>query len=126
MLRPAQGMGVHRAGCLAHSTPHQPCHTVPAFPTLTSVLTYQSSFTSFASCQVEASSKVKELFPNLADVPTVDLTTAVQDSARTADKEAMEMGKPFMQLAGFGDGDGDEEEWVGWLNWDGLGGSSSA
>ena len=66
---------------------------------------------------MEASGKVKELFPNLADVPTVDLT-AVHDSAPAADEEAGELGKPFTQLAGFGDRDGDEEEWAGWIDWE--------
>ena len=65
------------------------------------------------------------MFPNLADVPNVDLTTAEDESAPTEDKEAMEFGKPFPQLAGFGDGDGDEEEWVGWVDWARMGGSSA-
>ena len=61
----------------------------------------------------------------MADVPNVDLTTAVHDSAQATDNEAMELGKPFTQLAGFGDGEGDEEEWVGWFDWEGLGSSSA-
>ena len=74
-------------------------------------------------CQVEATRKVKELFPNLADVPSVDLTLA-QDSSPAEDEEAGELGKPFTQLAGFGDGDGDEEEWAGWVDWESLGSSA--
>ena len=72
---------------------------------------------------MEASGKVKELFPNLADVPSVDLTLA-QDSSPAEDEEAGELGKPFTQLAGFGDGDGDEEEWAGWVDWESLGSSA--
>ena len=60
----------------------------------------------------------------MADVTTVDLTTAAHDSAQATDDEAMELGKPFMQLSGFGDGEGDEEVWVGWVDWEDLGGSS--
>ena len=40
------------------------------------------------------------------------------------DEEAGELGKPFTQLAGFGDGDGDEEEWAGWVDWESLGSSA--
>ena len=65
-------------------------------------------------------SKVKELFLNLADVPTVDLTTAVQVSAQTVDEEAKDFGQPFTQLANFGDGEGDAVAWVGWVDWEGL------
>ena len=42
--------------------------------------------------QVEASRKVKEIFPNLADVPAVDLTTGGDGGARDVgaeDKEAV-------------------------------------
>ena len=73
-----------------------------------------------------ASSKVKELFPNLPDVPTVDLTAmlAGNDSgardAGSEDAQAGELGKPFTQLAGSGDGDGNEDEWEGWLDWEAL------
>ena len=46
--------------------------------------------------QVEASGKVKELFPNLVDVPTVDLTTGGDGGARDVgaeDKETGELGR---------------------------------
>ena len=58
---------------------------------------------------VEASGKVKELFPNLADVPAVDLTTGGDGGARDAgseDEEAGELGTPFTETE-------DDEEWVG-------------
>ena len=48
--------------------------------------------------QVEASSKVKQLFPNLADVPMVDLDTEPDGHARdvgSEDEEAGELGLPF-------------------------------
>jgi hypothetical protein len=63
---------------------------------------------------------VKELFPNLADVPTVDLTNGGDGGARDAgseDESAGELGKPFTQSE-------DDEEWVGWVDWDALGGGS--
>ena len=70
--------------------------------------------------QVEASGKVKELFPNLADVPAVDLTTGGDGGVRDVgaeDKEAGELGKPFTQTE-------DDEEWTGWIYWGVLGGGS--
>ena len=63
---------------------------------------------------------MKDLFPNLADVPTVDLTTTADGGARdvgSEDEQAGELGKPFTQAE-------DEEEWAGWVNWDALGGAS--
>ena len=56
----------------------------------------------------------------MADVPTVDLTTTADGGARdvgSEDEQAGELGKPFTQAE-------DEEEWVGWVNWDALGGAS--
>ena len=42
------------------------------------------------------------------------------------DPEAGELGKPFTQLAGFGDGEkGDQEEWAGWVDWDALAGGAA-
>ena len=42
------------------------------------------------------------------------------------DPEAGELGKPFTQIAGFGDGDkGNQEEWVGWVDWDALPGGAA-
>ena len=42
------------------------------------------------------------------------------------DPEAGELGKPFTQVAGFGDGEkGDQEEWVGWVDWDTLAGGAA-
>ena len=70
--------------------------------------------------QVEASRKVKELFPNLADVPAVDLTTGDDGGARdegVEDKDAGELGKPFTQTE-------DDEEWKEWIDWGALGGGS--
>ena len=80
--------------------------------------------------QLEASGKVKELFPNLADVPAVDLTVGGDSGARdlgSEDPEAGELGKAFTQRMGFGKGDpdGDEEEWAEWIDWAALGGSSA-
>jgi hypothetical protein len=74
--------------------------------------------------QAEASMKVKELFPNLAEVPAVDLTTGGDGGARdvgsaTEDKEAGGLGKPFMETA-------EEDEWMEWVNWDVLCSSSSS
>jgi hypothetical protein len=72
------------------------------------------------SVQVEASQKVKELFPNLKDVPAVDLTTGGDGGARdvgSEDKEAGELGKPFTQTE-------DDEEWKEWIDWSLLGGGS--
>jgi hypothetical protein len=56
--------------------------------------------------QLEASAKIKELFPNLADVPVVDLSRGGDGGVRdedplTEDPEAGELGKP----TGFGEGD---------------------
>ena len=59
---------------------------------------------------------MKDLFPNLADVPTVDLTTAADGGARdvgSEDEQAGELGKPFTQAE-------DEEEWVGYVDWTAL------
>ena len=70
--------------------------------------------------QAEASTKVKELFPNLADAPAVDLTTGGDGGARdtgSEDKEAGALGAPFTETQ-------DEEEWVGWVDWGALGGGS--
>ena len=53
----------------------------------------------------------------LAGDPTRD--SSVRD-AGSEDAEAGELGKPFTQLAGFGDGNGNEDEWEGWLDWDAL------
>ena len=53
-------------------------------------------------------------------MPAVDLTTGGDGGARDAgseDKEAGELGKPFMQSE-------DAKEWVGWVDWDALGGGS--
>ena len=72
--------------------------------------------------QVEVSGKVKEIFPNLADVPAVDLTIGGDDGARdtgSEDKQAGELGKPFTETE-------DDEEWVGWVNWGALGGGSGS
>ena len=66
--------------------------------------------------QVEASQKVKELFPNLSDVPAVDLDQEPDGRARdmgSEDAEAGELGVPFTQTE-------DDEEWTGWVG--GLGG----
>lgn len=75
--------------------------------------------------QAEASGKVKDLFPNLADTPTVDLTTSgdcgARDAGENEDSEAGELGKPFTQLTGFGEGEEDPEEWVSWIDWDKVG-----
>ena len=46
--------------------------------------------------QVEASGKVKDLFPNLANIPTVDITTP-HNEAEGDDEDAGELGKPFTQ-----------------------------
>ena len=39
------------------------------------------------------------------------------------------MGKPFTQISNFGDGKGNEEEWLDWIDWGdldaGAGGSGS-
>ena len=64
--------------------------------------------------QAEAAQKVKELFPNLKDVPTID----VCDAEGSEDQAAGELGKPFTETE-------DDEEWAGWVNWDALGGGSS-
>ena len=46
--------------------------------------------------------------------------------ARRTSEEAGELGKPFTQLANFGDGEkGNQEEWVGWLDWDELAGGAA-
>ena len=47
--------------------------------------------------QVEASGKVKALFPNLADVPTVNLDDA-RDDTTTEDDTAANPGLPFVEL----------------------------
>ena len=65
--------------------------------------------------------EVKELFPNLADVPAVDLTTGGDGGARDVsveDEEAGELGKPFTETE-------DDEEWTAWIDWGALGGGSS-
>ena len=70
--------------------------------------------------QVEASRKVKEIFPNLADVPAVDLTTGGDGGARDVgaeDKEAGGLDEPFTETE-------DDEEWTGWIDWGALGGGS--
>ena len=72
--------------------------------------------------EMEASGKARELFPNLVDVPTVDLTTGGDGGARDVgaeDKEAGELGKPFTETEA-------DEKWVGWVNWDALGDGSSS
>ena len=60
---------------------------------------------------------------SLADVPAVDLTTGGDGGARDdvggEDKEAGELGKPFTETE-------DDEEWVGWVDWDALGGGSGS
>ena len=64
--------------------------------------------------QVEASSKVKELFPNMAHVPTVDLDEEPDGHMRdvgSEDEEAGELGVPFTQAE-------DEEEWQEWIDWE--------
>ena len=46
--------------------------------------------------------------------------------APTTPRRAGELGKPFTQLAGFGDGEkGDQEEWAGWVDWDALAGGAA-
>ena len=70
--------------------------------------------------QVEASGKVKELFPNIADVPAIDLTTGSDGGAcdvGAEDPKAGNLGTPFMQTE-------DDEEWTGWVDWGALGGGS--
>ena len=66
---------------------------------------------------------MKELFPNLADVPAVDLTTGGDSGARDVgfeDDEAGELGTPFMETE-------DDEGGVGWIDWGARGsGSGSA
>ena len=66
---------------------------------------------------------MKELFPNLADVPAVDLTISgdggAHDDPGSEDKEAGELGKPFTETE-------DDEEWVGWVDWGALGGGSGS
>ena len=64
--------------------------------------------------QVEASSKVKELFPNMAHVPTVDLDEEPDGHVRdvgSEDEEAGELGVPFTQAE-------DDEEWQEWIDWE--------
>jgi hypothetical protein len=71
--------------------------------------------------QVEASSKVKELFPNMpraevvqvAQVVQVNLTStddvqSILDLTNTEDPEAGDLGVPFMQME-------HEEEWTDWV-----------
>ena len=63
---------------------------------------------------------MKELFPNLADVPAVDLTTGGDGGARDAgveDEGAGKLGKAFTETE-------DDEEWMGWVDWGALGGGS--
>ena len=63
--------------------------------------------------QVEASSKVKELFHKLAEVPMVDLNEEPDGHARddpSEDEQAGELGVPFTQPE-------DEEEWKEWIDW---------
>ena len=62
------------------------------------------------------------MFPNLADVPVVDLSQGGDGGAReeplTEDPEAGELGKPFTQPTGFGEGDEEVEEWEGLVDWE--------
>ncbi len=76
--------------------------------------------------QVEASQKVKKLFPNLVEVPTVDLggepdgDGGARDEGSdgdggardegSEDQQAGELGVPFTQTE-------DDEEWTGWVDW---------
>ena len=51
-----------------------------------------------------------------ADVPAVDLTIGGDGGARdtgSEDKQAGELGKPFTETE-------DDEEWVGWIDWDSV------
>ena len=68
---------------------------------------------------MEASTKVTELFPNMAAVLAAALPIVGPTVAE--DEEAGELGKPFTQPEGFGEGEGDEEEWQGWVDWASLG-----
>jgi hypothetical protein len=60
--------------------------------------------------QVEASGKVKALFPNLADVPTVNLDDA-RDDATTEDDTAANPGPPFVETE-------NENEWEDLVDWE--------
>ena len=74
--------------------------------------------------QVEASGKVNELFPNLAAVLAASLP--IVDATVAEDPEAGELGKPFTQPEGFGEGPRTtDEEWEAWVDWASLGESSS-
>ena len=73
------------------------------------------------SVQVEASGKVKELFPNLTDADRV-----IIDMTGAEDEGAGDLGVPFTETQ-------DDEEWVGWVDWGqveqmtgGAGGSGDA
>ena len=58
--------------------------------------------------QIEATRQVKDLFPNVADI-TIDVT----DEGGEEDVEAGALGVPFTQNE-------DDEEWVGWVDWEGI------
>ena len=62
--------------------------------------------------QVEASGKATELFPNLTDADRV-----IIDMTGSEDEEAGDLGVPFTQTEA-------EEEWVDWVDWGQVKGSS--
>ena len=63
--------------------------------------------------QVEATSKVTELFPNLVRATAV---AVVDSSATEEDATAGNAGAGFTEVE-------DEDEWMGWFNWDDIQGA---
>ena len=59
--------------------------------------------------QVEATSRVKELFPNLPPLPQL-VPAQVVDVATAVDDKAGDLGRPFTETE-------DEEEWLEWVDW---------
>ena len=69
--------------------------------------------------QVEASSKVKELFHKLAEVPMVDLNEEPDGHARdvsSEDEQAGELGVPFTHTAAEDERGAEWNEWIDWAD----------